>query len=529
MPATPYDSETDLLKKILAKVSGSGTSFEVAARTKAGTYYAADYGTISDTLAVSHLAIQSAIDAAFAAGGGTVMLPPQLILLGASIVPRNGITIRGTLPNSEIVLGAVWDSKFNLVSGTRLSYPGGTVWVQDTSASFAEHEPLVAFNLLDHGYKNIESVMNCGAQSKHGWTGSQCRNIFVEGATGTAFDMTNPFHLRFDHVKLSQVRRGLKMVGNYRSAEVGMQPGNCVFSDVFVILDDQAQANYGLEISCATGNEYNINYIEFHRFQCNRFFTTPGATKSGSHIRLVGNATSVVDGITFSGLDLEGYADFCIYANRALNVRAEVTTCHGPTYTNGTIDCVDTLDWIVHSLHANTKLRFNGATAAGRTYAFGVYKNTGDSTNGFALGMYIVADDSYKQWYQFAPYNGANLKGSTYNLDFTGRINLQAGGGINVGTWDYNDTGGTLWGAYSSGTINLNGTGAQTKALAAAASYPGETLVIRHASASGTKTITGARGGDVTLLNQWSSVTLRSIKDPGASTYQWEVIARNGT
>lgn len=144
--------------------SGSGTGFLPVYNVK--SYGATGNGTTDDTTA-----IQTAINAAFAAGGGTVFLPAGTYVLSSSLQPKNGITIQGA---------GMFYSTLTTVSGATFApidnYNNVTTGTPNESIIFTDFEIDGSHQLRTVGSKgiNMRYLVNC-----------QFRNLYVHDTTAT--------------------------------------------------------------------------------------------------------------------------------------------------------------------------------------------------------------------------------------------------------------------------------------------------------------------------------------------------------
>ena len=497
---------------IATEIANEAAAAEVVAlNTKGGVFYPEDFGPLSATLPISHTAIQAAIDAA-AVLGGTVILPPQKMLLGASLVPRSGVSMRGVFPSAPTL--NPWDIGYTLVGGSILSFPGGVIFQQDTSADFATHTGLTNFQLHCIGFDGFDKIISTGAQSKHGALGCIFENLIAANGTGTALEIINPQHTTIRKVTLRTVRRGAFFGSNYRLGEVECAPGNSVVDELYVQLDASQDDNYGVKCETMAGSEFILGAIEFRRLQVNRFHSV---NKLGNHIVIKGTPGYPTVAITFSSMDLEGHADSVIDMDWTDRCSLDVTAISPSNEWNTTVRVANSVGLLVSSSQRDTRVEFLDDNSAGSTVGIGAFKDNGVGARKL-MGCYSTNGGFVMQWFSAAQ---CVITGLGESLITSGTFDLRASGKIKVGTYDYPVTA-TVWSGHTSGTIEASSAENQTLTLPSPASNgaDGETVTIVKTAATGVVTVANIISGDITLTTQHASVQLR------ATTSGWRVINR---
>jgi hypothetical protein len=276
------------------------------------------YGAIGDGTTDDSGAIQDAIDAAYADGGGIVQLPAKTFLLGSSLVPKRGVTIRGVYPGATCDDGFSWDLGFTVDTGTILTYPSGVVFQQDTSAGVGTLTSLNGVKIESLGFKDVASVLVCGATNCAGLQGSVIRDLIASGVTGVAFDLTNILQVNMQNIR-ADCAQFIRITSDHDTAVNGHQPGNSYFADLYCYITTDGHDTPAIHLRGTenSGRGTSLNFIHMNRVQVNRMIT-PKETGS-AHIYFEGTEHSYIQGCTFTGLDLEGEAEYNVRANLLIN------------------------------------------------------------------------------------------------------------------------------------------------------------------------------------------------------------------
>lgn len=139
---SPYTSGGETIAGAQAKADAAQEA-AIAASVPRGTlvYDASDYGVVADGTTDDTAEIQAALDAASAAGGGVVQLPPgQIALTSATITIPANVGLRGAGPGRTILLQKYWPTNVSgfSSSGNALIMATGT---QGTSLTCSAVSP----------------------------------------------------------------------------------------------------------------------------------------------------------------------------------------------------------------------------------------------------------------------------------------------------------------------------------------------------------------------------------------------------
>jgi polygalacturonase len=195
-----------LLLTLLLALTGqvSGQTFEVPALPviHGGIYVITSYGAVGDGVATNTSALQAAIDAATAAGGGTVEVPPGIFLSGP-IQLASGINLEvdGTLRMLPLAKypGGTSDPE-NFISGQQLhdvaiSGAGvidgqGIPWWPYARIRGASRPRMIALNACERVL--IEHVLLTNSPMFHIAIRGRCSDVTVDGVKIRANPSTDP-------------------------------------------------------------------------------------------------------------------------------------------------------------------------------------------------------------------------------------------------------------------------------------------------------------------------------------------------
>src|SRR5258706_9290812 len=149
--------------------------------------------------------IQAAYNAAGAAGGGIVQLPPGTIPLAYSIVPVSGVKLKGIAP--QLAYSSIPDANTTTFAGTGTvlaptgAFPAIT-WnttVLGTPASQAafSQSGLTNIGFEDLGFQGGTYGIFAGATNNASCWWSQFKNLYFIGQTVVGFSLTNYQHCQF--------------------------------------------------------------------------------------------------------------------------------------------------------------------------------------------------------------------------------------------------------------------------------------------------------------------------------------------
>lgn len=282
-------------------------------RTKGGTYYAADYGQISDTLAVSHLAIQAAMDTAYADGGGTVVLPRGKILNGASVILRSGVSVRGVMPKAPTIPGDnFWETRYSYTySMLGATYSGGTVFSGGASLEVFSYDGdnyLTGVELSHFGVDGPMSAFRVGATDKYGAAWCHFHHIvLMNNASGYAFNVINSQQLRLEYLFALKCAGFLAWQSLYVT-EVPRASGSSGNSSICHCMSQQGVAGNNISPIWINADGGPVASLVFTYIQSNRLQVSASATTVPNfYVQGRNRTTSVCQSIKADWLDLEGY------------------------------------------------------------------------------------------------------------------------------------------------------------------------------------------------------------------------------
>jgi hypothetical protein len=481
------------------------------------------YGARCNGVTDDVVAIQSAINAA-AINGGDVILPPRTILLGAPIIPKNGVTIRGTYPTA-VAQQEPWDGNFIVNGGTVITYPGGTVFGYDESKGPGTDSSLAGICIENMGFDNIGSIMANGATNKSGMVGSVVRNLLGSRINGLAIDLTNPLQNHISNIRVC-AKQILRVTSDYDSTQVVMQPGNQYIDDVYGYIFEEGHSLPSVHLRALNtgGHGQFLNYISIFRLQVNRHQSN---AKTGNHIRIEGaGGYAVVSGTLLDALDLEGAADHRVHIS---NAQKQKMTIMG-TGSNGADSNADVYIRDSHDTHItclDEGLTLDMDNTAQPIFWEGVMYNV-VGAGMFPIGIWyslvdVMVHQSLNSYGAFGTLK-ANIFNS-YDMPVANYFNFTNGGGVRE---RYFSTPGDLSAIESyMGLIELTGTGDQAVALEDATKCPGATVTFKKTGATGTVTLTahGTQTIDGSNTNTYLSAINRMLQLQSNGS-NWLIIAK---
>lgn len=277
--------------------------------------------------------IQSAINLLFDNGGGEVWLKNGLYDIEASIELRSGVSITGVRPNLEFTKNCP-DLGFEFVGGSILKGVNSDIecFMVNTEADPSVAGRGVSLSLSNLGFSGFRKVLTAGARNHIGLGLSELRSLFVDGTsngtsvTELAFDLINCQHVRMDHIKCYNVKRGLRFAAYHDEC----QPGNSVVTDFYAYLDASNPPEYGvlLEAIEASVTPRSLNLISFIRPQVNWFGT--GAINNGVQettlFWLKGTERAPIFACEFHGLNAEGNVDCAIKLESTRSIHVSISS-----------------------------------------------------------------------------------------------------------------------------------------------------------------------------------------------------------
>lgn len=475
-------------------------------------YNVKGYGAIGDGVTDDTAAIQAAITAAGADGGGNVFIPEGTYLLSSSLVLKNGVTISGVFPSATAIAGLSWDLGFVVDKGTIITYPGGTVFTNDTTLGLGTLSGLTGVIVEKIGFNNVGSIMTLGAANQSGLCGSIVRDIIASNVTGVAFDLINPLQVNMSMIKVCCAQL-LRITSDYDYNVLDNQPGNSVFSDLYAYVYAAGHASPTIHVRALDTNLRGrfLNYLHFIRPQVNKFQST---ALTGNHLKIDGGGgnSAIVHACTFDDCDFEGTAEHKIYINNAVGIRLSIAGMgFNGADTDADIYIRNSQSTYITCVDQGITLDMD-ATAQPTYWSGAMYDVVGAGY--FPVGLYY--DLSIDQ----VRFNLSKLGNNSVVADYLNKwtmplgtyINFESGGDIRQKV--------TNWNAdldlpvYMMGIITLSKAGDQAITLPDAATCKGQKCMFKKTGASGTATLTpaGAQTIDGAASNNWLDTQYKYIE-----------------
>lgn len=249
-------------------------------------------------------AVQAAINAAAAAGGGVVQLPAGVIQLTVPLIPASGVAIRGVVPSMN------YGSNPNTIPDSWLVGPqGGTILNCAGGDGFAWNlTPLGApasqlaftltgitnFEISGIGFTNFRNGINAGATNNCAALYAKFYDLFGQSASGWLVNITNFQHCNFGRLRSFGGLVGQMFFGNDVPAAT-LQPGNSTFEDLFGVTGSGSNLIRGI---CHNVNQGTQNQATHSRIQMNKLNSSV-VTQAATMVNTQSNIT-ITDGTKFA-------------------------------------------------------------------------------------------------------------------------------------------------------------------------------------------------------------------------------------
>lgn len=152
-------------------------------------YDVKQYGALGNGVANDKAAIQAAIDAANAAGGGVVFIPPGIYQIGSSIAMKKFVTIKGADMNATTLRPTFTGNLFNLNLTSEAPFPGSPlaqVGFQDFTIDCVAQSGVTGINLVLCREVNIQNITFKGCATNVSIDRGRSHSLhtlFVKGTT----------------------------------------------------------------------------------------------------------------------------------------------------------------------------------------------------------------------------------------------------------------------------------------------------------------------------------------------------------
>lgn len=329
--------------------------------TGGSSFYYTVYAGISPSksAADNKLAIQVAIDEAYAAGGGRVVLPPFAVNIDGGIELRGGVDVVGYAPRLDFFQNCP-DLLHTQNSGTRFIGSGigsGALFVGRTTPNLTGPEggPVPTFpdttsdglgmmTIGGFGVSNFDIGIQTGAKNTNGMAFSKIENIHFEDMHEWCLKITNPQHVSIDRIYGYSVKRGIWLQGDNSYCA----PGISYIERSFIYLDyvgagqDYAQ-RYAVYISCDSElvtQPFQMDGIRINKCQFNMY---SGVSVSDSiHIYAKGaDSSRNVNMIQISDTYTDGSATHAIKLENAYNCKIDMGHVPSTIYGGSTIELIN--------------------------------------------------------------------------------------------------------------------------------------------------------------------------------------------
>jgi len=273
---------------------------------RSGFYGVRDFGAAGDGGTDDLAAIQSAIDAAAANGGGVILLPAGVYALSAPLTLKSGVSLQGTrpapaftqsCPDLGIILGTgTWLRPVDLGTTNGIEF--------NTDANPLDDKPVSNVEIAGIGFYGFSTAIKAGALNHLSFGLGRLQDlVFLGGDANTlytthALDLENFQHLQFNHVKAFHCHEPFSFKANHQICS----PGNSVIVDLYAYMGAYSSGNYGLRLQATDGSR-QLNALTVIRPQINWF---NGGTAGKSNILLEGVGSGQVVQCHLTDTDTEG-------------------------------------------------------------------------------------------------------------------------------------------------------------------------------------------------------------------------------
>lgn len=249
-------------------------------------------------------AVQAAINAAAAAGGGVVQLPAGVIQLTVPLIPASGVAIRGvvpgmnygsnpnTIPDSWLV-GPQGGTIINCAGGDGFAWNLTPLGVPASQLAFTL-TGLSGFEISGIGFTNFRNGINAGATNNCAALYAKFFDLFGQSASGWLVNITNFQHCNFARLRSFGGLVGQMFFGNDVPAAT-LQPGNSTFEDLFGVTGSGSNLIRGI---CHNVNQGTQNQATHSRIQMNKLNAST-VTQAATMVNTQSNIT-ITDGTKFA-------------------------------------------------------------------------------------------------------------------------------------------------------------------------------------------------------------------------------------
>lgn len=481
-------------------------------------------GAIGDGQTDDTAAIQAAIDAAFTAGGGQVFIPAGTYLLSASLVLKNGVSIKGVYPGVIPDDLQVWDNGWTVSTGTIITYPSGTVFIQDPDAVVGPTSAISGVIIESIGFDDVSSIITTGKSSTFGLCGSVIRDIIGSNITGVALDFINSMHITVSNIKCAPVHQLLRITCDFNTDLIECNPGNSYFTNMYgwISASGQAEASIHIRSLDTLGNGNPMGGLNLTHMQINRF---DSIAKTGYHILVEGaSATTVIYGTILDDLDLEGPSIARVYlTNASATLINQMVGQTSGAHAVSAYDIVCRSSGYTHITNTSAPLTLDYDDPSQPTFFSGALESVAGGK--YPMGIWYTGGATNEGLLNFSNYGHSPIVGGTEYTMPIAYPSFASGGGIRekVTNWDAD----LDMPVYFMGIITLSKAGNQAITLPDAATCKGQPCIFKKTGASGTATLTpaGAQTIDGASSNIWLDTQYKyiAIQSDGAN---WLIVSK---
>lgn len=245
--------------------------------------------------------IQAAIDRLSQDGGGEVWFKRGVYGIDASVVLKDGVSLKGTHPGLTFSQNCP-DLGFHLSGGTILEGATGSEVCLVANKTPGANSPLANVHIESIGFRRFEKAISVGSPRSNGFGFGSIRRCVFENIEDWAVEAVNPQHWDIEKLWLFNVKRGILIQADHD----GCSPGVMAIYDVFMYLrhlslEGDYSRRYGICLESIGTSQ--LDAVRLYNCQVNSYGANPSDTIS---FYLKGNRPGTVNTVLAVGCAADG-------------------------------------------------------------------------------------------------------------------------------------------------------------------------------------------------------------------------------